>query len=386
MTQALVVGAGPAGLSAAIGLARFGAEVTLIEKRARWADRVCGSFLNAEAMEHLHWLGIFNEASKNSFTAIPSFQLHSWKGPSLRQSTQQGTWAAASLSRKDLEDRLLQKAEEAGVRIHFGSRFIHAKKKNSCWLTRWKNSEGNNVDHVVHLLVLADGRHSIAAGNKGKKSSGWFGWNTLFKNTRQKPGEMSLHFFPHGYVGTLTLNDGTTNICGLSLQGAGESSWHAMYEKALSHEPHFKNLMGSPQQEREWHGVGPLPFTAWMRRGNGAFLVGDAAAVGDPFMGEGIGRALSAGPMIYHALKYTQQNYQPLEKSVATYERLWKQSYGWRFRLSFAFRQFIRKETPFPWGQSWIFKRPQIIQRSLPFFHQGFRPPQVAVPELVKNL
>ena len=44
---AIVVGAGPAGLSASIGLARAGFSVRVLEQRKEWQKRVCGSFLSS---------------------------------------------------------------------------------------------------------------------------------------------------------------------------------------------------------------------------------------------------------------------------------------------------------------------------------------------------
>ena len=51
MTGPVIIGGGPAGAAAAILLARAGRAVTLIERSAVAADKVCGDFLSAEAIE-----------------------------------------------------------------------------------------------------------------------------------------------------------------------------------------------------------------------------------------------------------------------------------------------------------------------------------------------
>ncbi|MBE3073085.1 MAG: FAD-dependent monooxygenase, partial [Acidobacteria bacterium] len=55
--EAIVVGAGPAGLSAALALAQSDIRVTLLEQHAAWPGRVCGGFLNPEGVRHLQALG-----------------------------------------------------------------------------------------------------------------------------------------------------------------------------------------------------------------------------------------------------------------------------------------------------------------------------------------
>ena len=54
----VVVGAGPAGAAAAIGLAQLGRRVLLVEAKAFPRDKVCGGCLNARAWNQLQQLGV----------------------------------------------------------------------------------------------------------------------------------------------------------------------------------------------------------------------------------------------------------------------------------------------------------------------------------------
>src|SRR3990167_7382416 len=58
VTEAIVVGAGPAGSAAAIGLARGGATVVLLERTRETGDALCGGFLSWRSLERLDALGI----------------------------------------------------------------------------------------------------------------------------------------------------------------------------------------------------------------------------------------------------------------------------------------------------------------------------------------
>ena len=57
-TASLIVGGGPAGAAAAIGLARFGFEAELIERSDGPHEVVCGGFLGWDALAALRRLGV----------------------------------------------------------------------------------------------------------------------------------------------------------------------------------------------------------------------------------------------------------------------------------------------------------------------------------------
>ena len=56
--DALIVGAGPAGATAALMLAQAGWSVAVVEKAAFPRRKVCGEFLSATSLPLLHELGV----------------------------------------------------------------------------------------------------------------------------------------------------------------------------------------------------------------------------------------------------------------------------------------------------------------------------------------
>ncbi|MEO7241297.1 MAG: FAD-dependent oxidoreductase [Variovorax sp.] len=67
ISNALVVGAGIAGCSAAISLARLGVEVTLIEKEARWRFQSSGIFVYSNGLASMDRLGVLAEMVQAGF-------------------------------------------------------------------------------------------------------------------------------------------------------------------------------------------------------------------------------------------------------------------------------------------------------------------------------
>ncbi len=330
MKTACVIGAGPAGLSAAIGLSRSDYQVTVWEQRPLWQGRVCGGFINSEAVRHLKWLGVWNQIS---IEAVPISETKVTFGNN-RDELAIAHYDEVGIPRKNLEETLIRQAQSEGVEIKFGQRF---------------KPEGNPT---ADLIVISSGRGLIPLSAARSESGpaprspqgegGWYGWNAQFKNANQRAGQMSIQFYSRGYVGTLTHADGTTNVCGLVQRKPNERpQWDSVFEEAKEKSHGFLLRLGQADRISEWRAVGPLPYARGRRHSFAeTYFVGDAAAVGDPYMGEGIGRALSAGPMIYDALSE--------QTSIEHFNRSWLNAYDGRFRVGRTLRWLL--EHPF-----WLF-------------------------------
>lgn len=309
--RAIIVGAGPAGASAAIGLRRSGFDVIVYEQRIKWAERVCGSFLNSEAVCHLKWLNV---------------DLTGAAVGACRLTTSAGTETDVDLKgeglavpRYQLETALLKRVEIEGGEIQAGSRVRNAR------------------DIEADLIVAAGGRFALADPARTMGGQGWYGWNARFRGLPHHPGELSLHFYPGGYVGTLTFEDGTSNVSGLTYRtDKSPVSWGRTVEDARSKQIFLDRLLSRSERISDWKGIGPLPYSAVMKSADGILPVGDAAAVGDPFLGEGIGRALGAGAMLYDVGRSARKDF------LTEYARLWKNAYERRLWFGALARTVIR--------------------------------------------
>src|SRR5712692_10241884 len=122
----VVVGAGPAGASTAICLARAGREVVLFDKARFPRDKCCGDGLTTAALRRLEHLGLRPET-------IPSWQPVSdiWTRSPSGQTTMfplprtGGTFAAVA-RRTELDAALVDVARSAGVKVHDGHAVIGA--------------------------------------------------------------------------------------------------------------------------------------------------------------------------------------------------------------------------------------------------------------------
>lgn len=356
--SAIVVGGGPAGLSAGLGLLRLKIPTIILDQRVKWTGRVCGSFLNAESVQHLKWLNVWNGVMDRNPAPVRITTLSHHKKIVAHVPMKQKQNEAIAFPRKDLEDVLRTAFEINGGVFKEGTRIVNAEPITT--------SDGQI--HRAPIVIFADGRFSDA-GTKThtteNASDGWYGWNATFHHTNLNPGDMSLNLIPGGYVGVLTFADGTTNVCGLTARSANNPiSWDECFLQAKHHNKPLEQMLVRGEQITNWQGVGPLPFCRTMRGSENFFLAGDAAAVGDPFMGEGIGRALGAGPMLYKAL----QNEDPL----STYKKLWKSSYMGRLNMSHWLRKTFTKPVLTPMLAHTLYRLPSFTKFATRHFHVGY--------------
>lgn len=374
MKTAVVIGAGPAGLSAALGLLRAGVRAHVLDQRVHGQSRVCGGYLNAEACRHLRWLGAMDEIKKEA-SAVAMVSLTTPKTESLHRASFDGG-ETLGLSRDRLEDILADRVRANGGTVEFGSRVTAIQKAGDTWKINFRSGNSN---HEINsdVLISAAGRFAnteagglgtpkFAAANEG----GWYGWNAMFRHVNHNEGSLSLHFYNRGYIGLLALKDGLTNACGLVyLPKKDRLSIETLYETATWEQPRFRRLMEKSARITDWKGVGPLPFGKKLTPNDDTLSVGDAAAVGDPFMGEGIGRALGAGPMLHRLITENAES----KRLGKTYYAIWNQTYGARFRLGWWLRQSLYNRPFAPPVLNFLVGHPFWLERAMPHFQSGYK-------------
>jgi 2-polyprenyl-6-methoxyphenol hydroxylase-like FAD-dependent oxidoreductase len=316
--------------------------VTVFEQHPAPPPRVCGAFINPEGTRHLATLGVLDEVKRAGAASVTASRVVAPNGREVEIPLERDGVSGLAVPRPVLEQVLADSLIRRGGVIEWGSRITRAHRDQEWWCLDIRNGNAT-AQRRAPLLIAADGRFSSLSGRQPARGrQGWFGWNATWAGVEKPPGHLSLHFYRTGYVGVLVFGDGLANVCGLTRRRLGESiSWDEVCDHAFDEQPALAQLLGAADRVSPFRGVGPLPFSSGLWSGGGPLLAGDAAAVGDPYMGEGISRALGTGPALTASLHGVREVADATIRS--TYARVWSRHYHPRLKLGTAARMVLAR-------------------------------------------
>lgn len=305
-----VIGAGPAGVAAAVTAARAGLETVLVDKARFPRDKCCGDGLTTSALRLLQHLGL-DPAVVPSWTVADAAWVRSPSGRVVELPMPAGRGQFAAVARRaDLDAALVDQARSAGVKVHDG----HG-------LAGVASGDGTSVELDVEGLgtlmatyvVGADGMWSPLRRHLGLAPPGYLGEWHAFRQyftgvTGNAAERLWVWFEPDllpGYAWSFPLAGGRANVGFGVLRGGGrriqamKATWAELVER-----PHIRAALGPHATPEAPHKAWPIPARIdGMLLGRGRVLfAGDAAAASDPMTGEGIGQALLTGILAAEAV------------------------------------------------------------------------------------
>lgn len=291
-SDAIVVGAGPAGSAAAIGLARGGAKVLLLDRARETGDALCGGFLSWRTLARLDALGI-DRASLGG-QSVRFVRLFAGK----RRSETPLPGEAMGVSRHQLDSLLQAAAVAAGAGLERG---VHATAiDDGAVQTR------DGAALAAASIFLAAGKHGFrgfprepARWQRGDPASGLRLRLPAHPALARLIGDaVELHLFDRGYAGLVRQEDGSGNLClavhksRLDEANGDPAALLHMLGNAL---PHLGERLAHADWSQAVDAIGHIPY-GWRTAESapGLFRLGDQAGVIPSLAGEGMGLALAS--------------------------------------------------------------------------------------------
>ena len=355
--QIVVIGAGPAGCSAAISLAKRGIACTILDKATFPRDKICGDALSLDVVNQLSMLSPslkkrFDQSSHKQASygvRIISPGKHQVDIPFIHK----GAPEAGFVSERIHFDALLfdEMKNHPNISIQEGITIKELHREGGGWIIV-TGSGSIKAD----LIIGADGAQSMVARKLGAQkllpSSHSAGIRVYYEGVEEfhRDQFIELHFLKGilpGYLWVFPLPNGRANV-GIGMLSSALTRKKINLSKALTqaleNEPDLKRRFQQAKPLEKHRGFG-LPLGAVQRKmsGDGYLLLGDAAGLIDPFSGEGIANAIRSGRVAAEVLEELLREGKAFNaQNLLTYDReIWKRV-GPELKLSHQLQRLCR--------------------------------------------
>ena len=345
-----IVGAGPAGSSAAISLARKGYSVVLLDKALFPREKLCGDFLNPANWPLFEQLGVADRLLCLEHEKVTAFRISTFAGEKATVPFPFRNGRSVfglGLRRFYLDDLLVRAAEQEGAVIRQGCKVKGLVRETGGWTIALG---GASLEEKVQsvFLIGADGRNSSVARHLAiARTSELQGTHVAFqvhlKGARGIDGYVQIHNFPGGYAGLVGLGGGTANLC-FTLEKSrtkGNISVNALFENCLYKNGYLRESLGASEIVGRVRSAYPVYFSPRRFYGDGFLLVGDAARVTEPVTGEGIFFALKSGILSADGVDLAFRERSRSLEQFARYGRLCQEVFSFRRRVNRIIRALI---------------------------------------------
>ncbi len=347
-SKIVIAGAGPAGASLAIRLARQDFDVTLIERETFPRHKLCGEFISPECLAHFEELGVVMEMLEAGGERITETRFYAPGGRSFGISSGafHGKGFALSLSRAEMDMRLLNRAKALGVLVCEDTSVngVSIDKDKLIGLTARRGS-GEKFEVVADLFIDATGRSRVISkltekGEHGRnektprRRSLFVGFKTHLKGAAPAKNTCEIYSFPGGYGGLSPVEIGLTNYCFLIRSSAarefGGNAGEILKNVTLLNKRASETLKNA-EPVREWLAVSIDSFGRTQPNGiANLFSIGDSAAFIDPFTGSGMLMAFESAAFLAEVIETNRSSPKNIK---ADYLRKYSQKFTQRLRL-----------------------------------------------------
>jgi geranylgeranyl reductase family protein len=367
-TKVCIIGAGPAGASAALQLNKLGIDCVMVDKAIFPRDKVCGDGLSGKVITSL------NRVDPEIVKRLDqkSFKLNSWGvtfvSPNRKKlevgyrpdydkenAEQKQNPIGYVCKRIDFDNFLVEEAKNcAHVKVIEGVNIVSYTLETDGYLIVGENDFKVKAD----LIIVANGAHSsftkTVANIHMEPKHYVAGVRAYYKNVTgmNEDNFIELHFIKSllpGYFWIFPLPNGEANVgVGMLSEEISKRTINLKKElqKIIEEDPIIKERFKNASLVNSVDGYGlPLGSKKRVLSGERYMLVGDAAYLIDPFTGEGIGNALYSGRIAANqaAIAIEQNNFS--KEALSKYDAEIDRVLGSELKLSHRLQKLIM----FPW-------------------------------------
>jgi menaquinone-9 beta-reductase len=354
-TDVLVIGGGPAGASAAYWLAKYGHQVTIVERKSFPREKTCGDGLTPRAVHQLNEMGLGDQLSRfhryNGLRATGMGRQLELQWPSHPVYPQYGY----VVRRRELDTMVARNAVEAGATLLEGHEALQPiVDRGFVRGAVVQPPDGEPIEIRARYVVVADGANSRFGRALGTFRTREWPYGTAIRTYWETPRhaepwiESALDVKDRngnpmpGYGWIFPVGDGTVNI------GVGLLSTFREFKSvntthlldAYAHQVADRwEIQPDHPECKATSGRIPMGGSVGPKAGPSYLVIGDAAGSVNPFNGEGIDYAYETAHMAARVLHEALDAGDPT--ALQQYPSLLEDEYGEYFKVARLFARVI---------------------------------------------
>lgn len=295
MKTVVVLGGGPAGATAAEGLARAGLRTVVLDEKLAW-EKPCGGGITYKAYSQYPYL-LDNDTPKMTVTDT---LLAAPKAGSVKMAMHR---PLLIYSRFELNNMLLKRAAAAGAEIE-KTRVLSLERSGDAWKVRTRSG----TLEADYCVVATGARNPLR--DVGTQYTVRDTMYALGYYVPDQQGHIDIQFLPNleGYIWVFPrCGHLSVGICG---KGESAQCLRARLERYMD-----ERGMSRANATFYGHMLPSLELRGWRNNrlaGDGWIAVGDAGGLVDPITGEGLYYAIRSGDL---ASKLLLEDYEPAKRA-----------------------------------------------------------------------
>lgn len=340
--DAIVIGGGPAGASAALPLARHGWRVAIVEKSAFPRRKVCGEYMSASNLALLERMGIGTAWRAGAGPAIRRVGFFSGDTCAEARLPSAKAGFGRALGRDLLDTMLLEAARSAGTEVFQSYRATSVDRDGKLQAVCIQSKDETAVLRAP-VVIAAHG--SWEQGSlpsqlpKTKRPTDLLGFKAHFTGAALASDLMPLLVFPGGYGGMVMADHGRLSVsCCIRRDilaqlrkrhgnaSAADAVFHHLMRSCLG----VRSALETARLDGAWLAAGPIRPGIRSFYERDIFRVGNIAGEAHPIIAEGISMALQSGWLLAAELTAGKSGPAGREKAGKRYEAAWKALFSTR--------------------------------------------------------
>jgi len=303
--EVLIIGAGPAGSTAALLLARSGIDVLIIDRHQFPRSKVCGDALIPDATDMLKKIDLHSSVCKRGFS-LSYLRIFAPNGDSIPL---RGEFI--TIPRILFDNILCNAAISAGARSDWNLSFDNCVPYDSKYKVQFRDVANNKHYLSARYVILATGANPIplkAIGVLQRRRPSGIAIRRYVTIPDRPEKELIFSyekFLLPGYAWIFPLGKGIYNVgCGLFLDGNPRKiKLPDLYHRFITKSPIARELLSNPKEQSPLEGAPLRTGFGGSLPGKGSILVvGEALGLTYPTSGEGIGKCMKSGELAAKAV------------------------------------------------------------------------------------